>query len=86
MPRGTDGNTASSITKSTAGAVGPTMKAIASGPATTATGPAIPAHSSPLSEEDLWEVARLRQIRKRGQMLTMGECDWLLEICERWKP
>lgn len=85
-PHGTAGITANCTTKCTGPEGAATSKAIASGRASTVTGPGTLARNSRLiSEEDLWELTRLRQIRKRGQMLTMGECDWLLELCERWK-
>jgi hypothetical protein len=74
---------ANSTTKSTAARPGPTTSRIVSGVAMDATAPAILAHSSPLSAAEQQELFRLRTIRKRGQMLTMGECDWLVETLER---
>jgi hypothetical protein len=83
MPRGTDGNTANSRTTPTEPKVEATQQLIVNGRALTATELDTLGHSSRLSDEDQWEVTRLRTIRKRGQMLTMGECDWLLDLAER---
>jgi hypothetical protein len=85
MPRGTDGSTASSITKSIEHGADRTTKAIASGLASSVIGRVIPVRNSQLSGDEERELLRLRQIRKRGQMLTMGECDWLLELIERMR-
>jgi len=85
MQFGTDGIMANSRTSSTKRTAGRTRSKTADGPATTVTGSDIPAHNSSLSDEEQLELLRLRTIRKRGQMLTMGECDWLLELYWRAK-
>jgi hypothetical protein len=85
MPRGTDGNTENSRTTPTEPKVEATPEVIVDGLATTATEPVTPARSSRLCGDQVLEVYRLQAIRKRGQMLTMGECDWLLDLIERMR-
>jgi len=54
------------------------------GPATTAIASAIRARSSrKLDEKEKSEWFRLWHLRQRGMMLTMTECDWLLEVLGR---
>ena len=53
------------------------------GRATTATADDTPARSFRLSEEEKTEWFRLWRIRKRGMMLTMNECDWLIAVVGR---
>jgi hypothetical protein len=62
-----------------------TMKTIASGVATTATELGTLAHSLHLSDEEKLEIVRLQTIRRRGMMLSMSECDWLLNLYWRLK-
>jgi len=80
-----DGTTANSTTSCTEPAADPTKKTTSSGVASTVTGLGTLAHNSRLSDEELLEMNRLQVIRKRGQMLSMSECDWLLELYWRLK-
>jgi hypothetical protein len=60
-----------------------TRRRIASGPVSPATGSVTPAHNSLLNDAERLEWNRLRNIRRRGMMLSMAECDWLLDVMER---
>ncbi len=82
--RGTDGSTANFHTNFTAHMEAVTPKRTASGRASTATVSATPARNSrKLDEKEKTEWFRLWRIRKRGMMLTMNECDWLIEVVGR---
>jgi hypothetical protein len=83
MPRGTDGNTANYHTRFTEHMEGLTPQRTPAGRVTSAIARNTPARSSRLSDEERQELLRLRTIRKKGWMLSMTECDWLLEILER---
>jgi hypothetical protein len=86
MPRGTDGSTANSITKCTEPAADRTTKATASGHASIVTEPGTPDPSFRFfNDEQAREFLRLQKVRKCGQMLTMTECDWLLDLYWRLK-
>ena len=82
-PRGTDGNTVSYRMTCIDPEQAPTLQRIQSGRAKRVTGSDTPARNFRLSDEEQQEWFRLWRIRKRGQMLTMGECDWLLEMVGR---
>ena len=81
--RGMDGSMANSGTKSTGRAGAPTRPRIPSGLASGITGLATLGRNLPLNDEERPEWNRLRTLRKRGMMLSMAECDWLLEVMER---
>src|SRR5579863_5518673 len=83
MPRGTDGNTANYHTRFTEHMEGPTRQLIQSGHVSTVIEKGTPARSSRLSDEEKQELLRLRMVRKKGWMLSMTECDWLLDVLRR---
>src|SRR5580704_14158350 len=76
--RGTDGNMANSRMTRTEQELARTQRRIASGHVSPATENATPGRNSPLNDAETLEWNRLRNIRRRGMMLSMAECDWLL--------
>jgi hypothetical protein len=83
--RGMGGSTASYTTKFTGSTAVPTITRTAAGHATTAIGLDTLARSFHLSDAEKLELVRLQNIRRRGMMLSMSECDWLLNLYWRLK-
>jgi hypothetical protein len=85
--RGTDGVTANSGTICIGAVADRTLSTIPSGRASTVTEQDTRVHNSlMLNDEEALELLRLRTLRKRGMMLSMGECDWLITVLWRLLP
>lgn len=82
-PPSTDSERATSPTTPIERSAAATWPGTSSGLAETAINCATPAPSSLLSADERTRLLKMRGDRRRGWMLTMSECDFLLELTER---